>query len=684
MKKFSGATVCLFCAVATASADLVTSVSDLSAAHPEDWATNRPFAFCGWAMSKSDSNFFFADGTGSARIQNIKGSPARFGAGDNLLVRGRLRQDAWHDRILRATEITRRPGRHELPKTTYATAASLNDSRCEYRVLRMRGTVAAVVDDDLDQRFRWIVLITDTGSVNVALAADTVDEPPVNADVEVIGRICRYSTLRRNLGLYLSAHSVDVITPPPTDAFDAPTVSCSDTPHRRRTTGTVVAAMRRCFYLRDDFGNMMQVWPEPGGEAVRAGTRVTAVGFVVHNMPDVQLVNARVRVEDAKPSARKAPIDVKAENLAMPSSKEHRGGVFYHGQTVRIRGMAKYGPGQHEGTERFSLVCGTHEFAVDVSAVFSDAKDKIADGSEIEVTGLCIAEFAATAPLRGFPQLTQFVLVPWSPADISVIREPPWWTTGRLLALVSALIAAIGGILLWNLSLRRLAERRARALARVRIDREKSELKVEERTRLAVELHDSVSQTLTGIALQLDSAMSLVAPSDTRARELLQVAGQMLASCRSELQGCLWDLRSRTFDEKDMTEAILTAIHPHMRNVAAAVRFNVPRALLSDAVTHAILRIVRELVVNAIRHGAAKSIRVAGEQRDGRVRFSVRDDGCGFNPSAIGSVCGHFGIQGIRERIRRLGGTMSIDSKVGRGTRVFVELPSREREPDDE
>ena len=149
----------------------------------------------------------------------------------------------------------------------------------------------------------------------------------------------------------------------------------------------------------------------------------------------------------------------------------------------------------------------------------------------------------------------------------------------------------------------------------------------------------------------------------------------MLASCRRELRDCLWDLKSRTFDEKDMTEAVNRAIVPHVGNAKATVRFNVPRSTLSEPTTHSVLSIVRELVVNAIRHGKADRVWIAGESSDGRISFSVRDNGCGFDvASTPGPREGHFGLQGIRERVNAANGTVEIESSPGEGTKITISI----------
>ena len=157
-------------------------------------------------------------------------------------------------------------------------------------------------------------------------------------------------------------------------------------------------------------------------------------------------------------------------------------------------------------------------------------------------------------------------------------------------------------------------------------------------------------------------------------------ARQLLASCRRELRDCLWDLRSRTFDEKDMTEAIERTLEPHSVSAKISVRFNVPRESLSDSTTHAILHIVRELVVNAIRHGKATEIKVAGESHEGTISFSVKDNGCGFDPSAApGPNEGHFGLLGIRERLKALHGTFTVESALGKGAKFKVTILNPEK-----
>ena len=157
-----------------------------------------------------------------------------------------------------------------------------------------------------------------------------------------------------------------------------------------------------------------------------------------------------------------------------------------------------------------------------------------------------------------------------------------------------------------------------------------------------------------------------------------ELAARTLDSCREELRNCIWDLRNQALEEQDMNAAIRRALQQHFEGAELSVRFNVPRARISDNTAHALMRIVRELAVNAVRHGQATALKVAGSLEaieDGRLLFSVSDNGCGFDPEKRPGIAeGHFGLQGIAERVRRFNGRLTVESAPGKGTRVAVSL----------
>ena len=252
------------------------------------------------------------------------------------------------------------------------------------------------------------------------------------------------------------------------------------------------------------------------------------------------------------------------------------------------------------------------------------------------------------------------------PDDVEILARPPWWNLARLSVVVAVLVLVIAAILFWNRELRKLSEKRGRELFRKRTASALAELKTAERTRLAADIHDSISQILTGAAMQLDAGET-------------SAAKRILASCRRELRACLWDLRNHALDADNFADAVRETLAPHLGGHAAEIDMDIPSTKMSEALRHAALCIIREATVNAIRHGRADTIEIVGKLEGKRLSFSVTDDGRGFDPkSCRGSKDGHFGLLGMRERAKAFNGSVEIASVPGKGTTVSVVLKEEE------
>ena len=566
----------------------------------------------------------------------------------------------------------------------------------------VEGVVSHVRKDELNPSWNWFVLRTPTGKVHVAtperehplakLAALT------DAEVLIHGIAARSGHLRSFLGFHLmpiGPESIVCTKPPPEDAFSIPPAlpfllkkltipnnKDSDILHRLRISGSVLGHGDGRIFVKTPENGFCAVLAEDDTSGIPPGSSITAAGFVEHGPCSLELVCAKIRVDRAsRPPhvVRATPIDASrlfpAHDGRQPMDPE------IYGEAIQITGTVanSHDSIRHDGFIR--LACGVYTASIDIRDHLKSQREIPDLGFRLSVSGICFGGYSAGLADNGLPVFTGFTVYPRVPEDIVIMSRPSWWTPARLMGVILALTVLIVAILIWNRSLAVLSDRRGKRLYAEAIAHTKAEMKVEERTHLAVELHDAMSQTLTGVALQIDSARLANRGGNARVGQVLEVAKSMLSSCRKELHNCLWDLRSRTFEEKDMTEAVTRTLAPYSDDIDISVRFNVPRDIFEESQSHAILRMVRELAVNAINHGHASRLWIAGEHHDGTVSFSIRDNGCGFDPTAVpGPQQGHFGLQGIRERLEKLDGNLEIHSEPGGETKVCVRLRIQEQE----
>jgi len=196
---------------------------------------------------------------------------------------------------------------------------------------------------------------------------------------------------------------------------------------------------------------------------------------------------------------------------------------------------------------------------------------------------------------------------------------------------------------------------------------------LDERARVAREIHDSLLQGVTGIALQLRAMLPHVTPADT-----LQRIVELADHTSHEARRAIWDLRSSSIAD-DITGALDDAAHRLLAGTSVAYQMTVtgrPRPLRAVVVPIA-LRIIEEALTNLIRHADARSVwlTVAYERR--MVRITLADDGRGFD--LAGSREGHWGLVGMHERAGQIGGQLFVRSAPGKGTEIALELPISRR-----
>jgi signal transduction histidine kinase len=288
----------------------------------------------------------------------------------------------------------------------------------------------------------------------------------------------------------------------------------------------------------------------------------------------------------------------------------------------------------------------------------TDALDRIRPGSVIAVTGVYSYQWGPPPSFRLFLRSAQ---------DVNIITSAPWWTLRHtvVMTVMLALVACVAA--LW---VRMTANRR----------RQEYQAVLNERSRVGRELHDTLEQGLAGIALQLEAVAGTLDDSPSAARRSLDVARRMLQYSQEETRRSIRDLRSQALESRDLAGA-LTDLARQMTDGTTAVADvkveGVPRRLDASH-EHHLLRIGLEALTNALKHSQARHISIVLHFGPDSTDLVVQDNGCGLEAGAQEAQGSHFGLQGIRERVDKLGGELQMNSEPGGGTRLAVRVPARQ------
>ena len=614
-----------------------------------------------------------------------------FAVGDVLRAEGRIGISR-HGVFTPACETIKVVGHRPTPPPIDVSIRDAVAGRFDFRPVRVRGVVHETFHDEIDADWTFVVLNGGGDRLTVAFRHNADSrvkfERLTGAEISVVGiPSILVSGQRRMFGRILNpigTNSLTVLRPPSADPFDVPvleppgTVTPPDVPllGRRRLVGQVVAIRQRNqILLRDDLREVHKITLRDALPP-DCGNRIEAAGAPETDLYRLNLTDAVWRLANGPRQPDIDPVRCTISELHVDARGLPQLNSGLYGKTVCTQGTVLDVPTAESPRDIMLLKDGDFMLSVDVGACRT-ILNAVSVGCRVAVTGTCLIETESWQGHRPLPRTTGVSLVLRTPDDLQILARPPWWTPRRLTIVVGVLLLVLAAILVWNRILQRVIDRKSRQLLKEQVGQIKAALRVDERTHLAVELHDSLSQNLSGVACQIAATKgTLPSGADETARHLA-TAERMLLSCRTELRRCLWDLRGDALEDPNFSEAIRKTLAPVAVGVETIVRFNVPRARLNDTTAHSVLCIVRELVANAIRHGKARTVRIAGELHDGALSFSVRDDGVGFDPTACaGPAEGHFGLEGVHERVKRLDGTFEITSKPGAGTRAEVTITS--------
>jgi signal transduction histidine kinase len=223
--------------------------------------------------------------------------------------------------------------------------------------------------------------------------------------------------------------------------------------------------------------------------------------------------------------------------------------------------------------------------------------------------------------------------------------------------------------------LQSLTNQVAVAIENARLYEQASQLAaLQERQKLARELHDSVSQALYSIALGARTARTQLDRDPAKVAEPLDYVLSLAQAALAEMRALIFELRPESLEQNGLVAVLMRQADSlrvrHRVEVTAHLGDEPPGPL---EVKQAVYRIAQEALHNIVKHARASHVEVHLDCRDGVLRLEVHDDGAGFDPD--GEFPGHLGLRSMRERAAQLGGKLVVESGVGQGTRVVAEVP---------
>lgn len=294
--------------------------------------------------------------------------------------------------------------------------------------------------------------------------------------------------------------------------------------------------------------------------------------------------------------------------------------------------------------------------------------------SQVRIEGICMVR---SGGLWSVPQTFRMLLR--SSADVVVLRAPSWWNFRHAMWLLGISVGVLLIVLAWVALLgKRLREQMALFRQKLR-----SSAVLEERNRIARELHDTLEQELAGITMQLDLAADCFDQVPRVSREAIDTARRMSRHSMLDARRSVWDLRCHLLESGDLVSALREIVKPLAApdRVSITVDINGNPVRLPSSLEMNLLRIGQEAVANAVKHSGCHQVMIELRYALESVRLSVTDDGSGFTPVPN---AGHFGLLDMRERAQSIGCRLEIDSQPGKGTKISVKVALNGTESTDE
>lgn len=298
-----------------------------------------------------------------------------------------------------------------------------------------------------------------------------------------------------------------------------------------------------------------------------------------------------------------------------------------------------------------------------------------------------------------YPQLFVFLRLPWNIVGACILLGIAlWsqvtgqgnWNVGVGVVILLSWLAGVG-LGLFIEALVRQSRERARLLHELQATRQELALAarqagiMQERQRLAREIHDTFTQGLSSIVMQIEAMDATLSTDDTKGRQRLSQVRRIARENLAEARRLLWALQPEVSVRASLPEMLrpLTERWTEESGVRVRVTITGQATSLRPEIEVTLLRSIQEALANIRKHARASSVVLTLSYMEDIVALDIADDGIGFDPHclpapSLGETSGRFGLKALRERIEQLEGTFTLESTPGSGTTIAVALPSVE------
>ncbi|HEY1661555.1 MAG TPA: ATP-binding protein [Verrucomicrobiae bacterium] len=464
---------------------------------------------------------------------------------------------------------------------------------------------------------------------------------------------------------------ISVDQPAPADLFSIPSKTVADllqfNPQagmfqRVKVSGQIVHAQPPEYQLLDG-RNGLQFDLKKANPDLHVGDMVDVVGFpgLSGSSPFLHEAVARKTRRAALPAATK----LQPDNLIQSAYDSTL--VTIDGILVSLR--------ETPAGQILEIRSGVHTFLARLD-IRSDSVSSLTPGSRLELTGVYLGEGGDRAMGQ---DITSFELLLNSPADLTVLARPPWWTLERMLIIVGMLICVLTAAALWITQLHRQVEQRTTELGaqiRQRQNVEHQRAMEQERARIAQDLHDELGSDITEISMLAARVKLAPAPDEKRNQYLEQVrekAREMVAA----LDEIVWAMNPKHDSLGSLVSYFCLYAERFLALANIAWRLeDKPGAsdhMVDSRHRHQLFLAFKEALTNVVRHSGASEVRLSIQVEDHHVRLTVADNGRGFSSELHTEEMD--GVNNMRARIEKLGGRFEITGKPGYGTILRFYMP---------